>query len=195
MHAKFFSSQASSHPNCPSARTIQQASLNPTWIENIAFRQPNGGILFGLDLLNQATARLLYEIPDVTAVFGMLGIADDVFAVVTSTFSTTTIIATEGSFSLWKVDLKNGKSGNGGASDVSKIPDIPEAMFINSVAKAEFHHSSACAVTEHNDQLATVLIANSLLGVVWKVDINTGEYEKVIYLPAVNIDNKHMYVF
>ena len=133
--------QAPAHSNSPSARTIWQASLNPTWIENLAFRPSNGDLLFGLVTepslyqlegpLNQATAKLLYEFPDVASVFGMLEIADDVFAVVVGNFSTTTVTATEGSFSLWKVDFANGNLGVRGTPEISKITDLPEAVFLN----------------------------------------------------------------
>jgi hypothetical protein len=164
--------------------------LNPTWIENPAFRPSNGDLLFGLvtepslyqleNPLNQATAKLLYEFPEVTSVFGMLEIANDVFAVAVGNFSTTTVTATEKSFSLWKVDFKNGERGNIGTPDISKITDIPEAIFLNGVTKAEsrpYH--------KHQEQLDTVLIADSVLGAVWKVDTNTGHYEKVISLPEM----------
>ena len=43
-------------------------------------------------------------------------------------------------------------------------------MFHNGVAKAESHHCH-----KHEEQLATVLIADSVLGAVWKVNPNTGE--------------------
>lgn len=182
--------QAPAHSNGPSARTIWQASLNPTWIENLAFRPSNGDLLFGLvtepslyqleDPLNQATAKLLYEFPDVTSVFGMLEIADDVFAVVVGNFSTTTVTTTEGSFSLWKVDFANGNLGARGTPEISKITDLPEAMFLNGVTKTESsrHH-------KHEKQLDTVLIADSVLGTVWKVNPNTGDFEKAISLPEM----------
>ncbi|KUL86619.1 hypothetical protein ZTR_03042 [Talaromyces verruculosus] len=57
-----------------------------------------------------------------------------------------------------------------GSPDISKITGLPEAMFLNGVAKAESHHSH-----KHEEQLATVLIADSVLGAVWKVNPNTGE--------------------
>lgn len=190
--------QASAHSNSPSARTIWQASLNPTWVENLAFRPSNGDILFGLvtepslyqleDPLNQATAKLLYDFPEVTSAFGILEIADDVFAVVVGNFSTATVTATEGSFSLWKVDFKNGKNGNGRTPNISKITDIPEATFLNGVTKAESHRSPAQTADgdhKHEEQFATVLIADSVLGAVWKVDTNTGDYEKAISLPEM----------
>lgn len=182
--------QASARSDSPIARTIWQASSNPTWIENLAFRPSNGDILFGLvtepslyqleDPLNQATAKLLYEFPDVTSVLGMLEIADDVFAVVVGNFSTTTVTATEGSFSLWKVDFANGELRDRGMPEISKITDIPEAIFLNGVTKAESHRYHKL-----EEQLATVLIADSVLGAVWKVNINTGDYEKAISLPEM----------
>lgn len=182
--------QASARPNLPSARTIWQASSIPTWIENLAFRPSNGDILFGLvtepslyqleDPLNQATAKLLHEFPDVTSVLGMSEIADDVFAVVVGNFSTTTVTATKGSFSLWKVDFANKNFGDGESPEISKITDIPEAMFLNGLTRAESdrHH-------KHKEQLAAVLIADSVLGAVWKVNTNTGDHEKVISLPEM----------
>lgn len=101
--------QAPAYSNSPSARTVWQAPSSPACIENLAFPPSNGDLLFGLatkpslyqleDPLNQATAKLLYEFRDVTSVFGMLEIADDVFAVAVGDFSTT-VTATEGSFSL-----------------------------------------------------------------------------------------------
>jgi hypothetical protein len=90
--------QAPACSNSPSARTVWQAPSSPAWIENLAFPPSNRDLQFGLatkpslyqleDPLNQATAKLLYEFPDVTSVFGMLEIADDVFAVAVKNFST-----------------------------------------------------------------------------------------------------------
>ncbi|RAO69514.1 uncharacterized protein BHQ10_005526 [Talaromyces amestolkiae] len=182
--------QAPARSDSPSARTIWQASSTPTWIENLAFRPSNGDILFGLvtepslyqlkDPLNQATAKLLYEFPDVTSVLGMSEIADDIFAVVVGNFTTTTVTATEGSFSLWKVDFANGNCGDGERPEISKITNIPEAMFLNGLTKAESHRH-----LKHEGQLATVLIADSVLGAVWKVNTSTGDYEMGISLPEM----------
>ncbi|PCH02397.1 Hypothetical protein PENO1_038070 [Penicillium occitanis (nom. inval.)] len=53
-------------------------------------------------------------------------------------------------------------------------------MFLNGVAKAESSHHH-----KHEIQLATVLIAASGLGAVWKVDPNTGDYKKAISFPEM----------
>lgn len=189
------SSSAPSHSL--SAKTVWQASANYTWIENLAVRSSNGNILYSLitepsvwqleDPLGDANGKLLYEFPEATSCLGITEIGQDVFAVVVGNLSLTTITGTQGSYSLWKVDF-NDEQGKGNASPaVSKITDIPEAIFLNGITVDGFDVPYTRAEDFSGaEELATVLIADSALGTVWKVNTNNGDYTRTITVPEMS---------
>ena len=146
-----------------------------TNIENVALRS-NGQLL-----LNLATGPRLLQInpanpvpediitiqgPGAASLAGIAETAHDVFTVVAGNYSFGPqvpggITGIPGSFSIWSVDL------NGPQAAATLITAIPEANTLNGLA----------AVAGSSD---LVLVADSGLGVVWSVNLTSGEYKNVI---------------
>ena len=155
---------------------------NPTWVENVAVR-PNGVLLlnlltspemYTLDPETQA-ARLIYTFPNASSVAGIAEVSPDVFAVVVGNFSFATLSGVKGSFSIWKVDFNRNieEQSNNVEPTVAKVVDVSEALFLNGMEP----------LTGSNDE---VLVADSSLGAVWKVDVSSGKYKIVIQIPEMS---------
>lgn len=170
------------HPPAPSTgptRTIYQFP-NETWVENIAVRS-SGQLLVTLittpDIYQvdpfspSPSATLVHSFPDSISILGIAEIQPDVFAVVVGNWSTTTFSTTNGSYSVWKVDLRRFKTDSSGLATskptVSKITDISEASFLNGMTLLE-------------PSSPYLLISDSSLGVVWRLNYQTGKYKIVL---------------
>ncbi|EOD50385.1 Six-bladed beta-propeller TolB-like protein [Neofusicoccum parvum] len=139
-----------------------------TWVENLAVRQ-NGNLL--VDLVdrpeiyeinpssNESSPKLVHRFPGITSVFGISEVSTDVFTVVGGNFSLATFSVDAESFGVWQVDL------TGSEAAVSQIAAMPDAVFLN-------------GMTTLNSQ--SVLVSDSTSGVVYRVDIQTGEYTIVL---------------
>lgn len=106
------------------------------------------------------TPRILPRLSGVTSVLGIAETAPDVFAVAAGNY-TDNFMATAGSFSVWSIDM------NTPEPTVNPITAIPEAKAMNGLTVLHRFSSS-------------VLIADSILGAIWKVDIATGKYSIAI---------------
>jgi hypothetical protein len=167
-------------PNSP-IQTVHEFA-NETWVENIAVR-PSGELLVTIitspdlyqidpqDPFFPAPARLVHSFPYAVGTLGIAEIQADVFAVITGNFSSKTLSATSGSFSLWKVDLRSFKCDAfgqvGSAPAVTKIADIHEASLLTGLT----------IVAPSSPYL---LASDSVLGVVWQINHYTGQYEIVL---------------
>jgi hypothetical protein len=160
----------------PSSSTTSISTLqtiyefpNPTWVENLAVRS-NGKILVTLLTAPEVwqidpvshTAELVYHFPDATGVSGIAEVEKDVFAVAVGNWSDITFTATFGSYSIWSIDVN-------AEPQVYKITDMPEAQFLN-------------GMTVLPTQPYTVLVGDSDLGVIWRVNTRNRVY-------GVAIDN------
>ncbi len=81
----------------------------------------------------------------------------------------TDMVPTSGSFSVWSVNM------NTAEPTVKLITAIPDAEGLN-------------GATALNGFTGTVLIADSILGGIWKVDVNTGDYSMIIQNEALAPD-------
>jgi len=166
-------------------------------IENIAVRSCNGQLL-----LNTVTGAILAQLDPIAAspqpeiivnltnALGngqpgsLTGIAElytevrDVYAVAAGNFQFGPQVpggveGVAGSFSVWTIDL------NGPEAKATLVTTIPEAGALNGVT----------AIPGGNKDL--VLIADSILGAVWAVNVKTGEYKTVIqsdlWLPSPEV--------
>lgn len=156
------------------SRSVYQFS-NPNWIENIAVRS-NGNLL-----LTMLTTPELYQLrgaPGPSAqvelvhsfegLAGLLGIAEttaDTFVVAGGNFSSIGV-GVPGTFSVWEVKLC------GRRPEVSKVVDIPEAVLLNGVVTNPWMKDE-------------VLIADSALGKVFKVDVKEKRYQVAAELPEM----------
>ncbi|KAJ6780702.1 hypothetical protein PWT90_09072 [Aphanocladium album] len=152
---------------------------NGTWVENIASRA-NGNLLvtlldrpdlYEIDPRSPNATRLIHHFSGFTSLFGISETTQDVFAVAAGNFTSSGGPVT-GSFAIWKVVL-----GRQGEAQVVKVTDIPEAMFLN-------------GMTSLPAPSPAVLVSDSTRGVVYRVDIATGQYSVALrddtFLPPHN---------
>lgn len=152
-----------------------------TWIESLAIR-PNGKILanmlwapeiYQVDPSSEDTTPvLIHTFPSATSLTGIVELQNDVFYVVTGIFSRDTLESTKGSFSVWKVDFCHPDRED--EPEVTKVTDIPDAAFLNGMT-----------VLDHNAGL--LLISDSMAGVVWRLNVETGEATIVLDDPLMKI--------
>ncbi|KAJ6445309.1 quinoprotein amine dehydrogenase beta chain-like protein [Purpureocillium lavendulum] len=158
-------------PFCPKpveTRVVYQFP-NSTWAENLAVRT-NGNIL--VNILSEPaiyevnpykkppTATLVHRFDEYSSLFGIAEVAADVFAVAMGNFSLMAP-AKPGSWAVWKVDM------NGAEAEVSKVAGIVEAELLNGMTVLDKHSQ-------------TVLVGDSALGAVFRVDTRTGKYQLTI---------------
>lgn len=110
---------------------------------------------------------LLYSFPGCNGSFGIVEAAMDVFIVAVGNYSG--FLGISGSFGVWSVDLKNydDSTGSQGEPIITYITDIPEARALNGVTKIEGSSD-------------LVLIADSALGGIWRLNITSGNYSMAI---------------
>jgi hypothetical protein len=170
-------------------KTIFQFETLGYWIENVAVRQ-NGDLL----LTVLAPSALLYRVSkpweptpyvellyNFTSVDGILGIAEtqpDTFVLVGANFSSVAV-PIPGTSSAWEVKFNSDQQSQSGttsstaAVSVRKIADITDATFPNGLAAVPSCSEDA------------VLIADSTLGLVYRLDTRTGQYEVAVQVPEM----------
>lgn len=167
-------------PSVANVSTIYQFPY-PTFVENLAVRS-NGHILATIIGAAQVwdvnpitcTASLAYEFPDTNAVVGISEVGHDIFAVATGNFSLSTVSSEPGSWSVWTLDLSSCGSTKGYWPDAeaprcnttvsqTHVFSLPEATFLN-------------GLTTLSDYPPTILVGDSSLGLIYILDMSTGEY-------------------
>ncbi len=142
-------------------------------IENLAVRSnghllltfDSGPLLYDLDpTSSDPSPRLLHQFADATSTLGIAETASDIFAVVVGNYSVATIVSVPGSFSVWSIDL------NVPEPTVRLITSIPAAVALNGMTTVKSIPN-------------TVLIADSRLGAVWRLNVITGYYSIAIQNP------------
>jgi hypothetical protein len=151
------------------ATQIYQFPASPfTSIENIHIRS-NGDLL--LNVVTSAETyvldpkqenphlKFLHSYPGANSTLGIVETAPDIFAVAVGNYSIDTYIGIKGSFAIWKIDLSSGLPGT-----ATKVTSIPEAESFN----------GATIITGRENE---ILVADSQLGGLWAVNIDTGHYK------------------
>lgn len=141
-------------------------------LENIAVRR-NGQILitvvaapeiYQVDPSKKREPILLYTFP-ATLVTGIAELQPDVFYVVTGNLSTgAPFPSIPDSYTVWKVDLQPFSISLGKSVEVTKIVTFPKAGLLNGIA-----------VLNHRKGL--LLIADSFLGLIWRLNVYTKNIE------------------
>ena len=152
---------------CITTETIFQFP-EPVIIKNLAVRS-NGEILLSLQFtaslyaLNPLTRlpRLIYTFPNATSLHGISEVSPDVFVLVIGEYSVGLGGAAPNTQSVWKVAFKETEI------DVWEVTDLPEGLLLNGVETLPGYQNA-------------VLIADSRAGRVYKVDVDTGDYEIAI---------------
>lgn len=141
-----------------------------TWVENIGVR-PNGLLLpvtITSPLLNQlnpitGSLSLVYDFSAAgNAIQSITKIKKDIFIVDVTTCNLSALACT-GLFSSWEVDFRLPGTESGRAK-VRKLAEFPDAGFLNGMAAL-------------NPRMGVLLIADSLLGGIWRLDTSTGATE------------------
>ncbi|MCJ1379309.1 hypothetical protein MMC17_002410 [Xylographa soralifera] len=145
-------------------------------LENLAARSnghllltaSNGPNVYEYNPKSKEEPKIVCSFTGVSSTLGIVETAPDVFAVVAGNWSNVTLHATPGTFSLMSIDFNN-KTKNDQPS-VKNITHVPTAMAWN-------------GATNLQSSPNIVLIADSVLGAVWKVDVITGNYSVAIQHP------------
>ena len=150
-------------------RVVYQYPDQPyTDLENLAVRS-NGQILLSTitspttQLLDPSAASpqpvVLHTYPGATSTLGIAQPQTDLFAIAVGNY--TGFIGVKGSFAIWTLDLRKGLPGI-----ATKVASITEAESLNGIS----------IVTGNQDR---ILVADSTLGALFRVDISTGQYVEI----------------
>ena len=156
-----------------------------TWVENLAVRS-NGQILatiatapelYQVDPTSTNPPILVHTFPNATGLWGIVETTPDIFYVLAGQGSPFAP-ADPGTFSVWLVNLHT--SGfhffphhDVVPSVISKVADIPHGILCNGMAVLSYDPD-------------VLLIADSLAGVVWKLDVDSGHVTTAIQNPDMN---------
>lgn len=102
--------------------------------------------------------QLIYRFPRATSMTGVVETASDVFVVVAGNWSVTSFEGIPGSFEVWSIDF------NTRQPTVKSITTMPATAGLNGITNC------------HNSE-TTVLIADSDVGAIWRLDTVTGQHE------------------
>ncbi|KAM0521865.1 hypothetical protein ACHAPE_002428 [Trichoderma viride] len=170
-------------PSLDSASTLYEFPKD-SYIENIAVRS-NGQILmtdlskselflFDPSVAGPNTPILLHDFDESLALAGIAEYQPDVFAVISGNYSFTNTVQVVGTWKVWSVDLRgvkitteHGQAKFSSQPVVKKIADVKPAHFLNGLT-----------VLSERDQ--TLLISDVNGGLIWSLDIKTGNYEVAI---------------
>ena len=114
---------------------------------------------------------VLHTFPNALGLLGITETEPDIFVVISGNFSLTTVSSTPGSYTAWRVSFAEDPHGKT-MSKVSRIADLTRASFIN-------------GITSLGSKQNAILMADSTLGVVFRLNLWTGEYEVVIDDPVM----------
>ena len=170
-------------PSCMVRQLYQFHDSDATRLENLAVR-PNGKlvldvvtkpIIYELDpSVSCPKPKMLHTFAGVTSVLGIDEIAPDVFAVVVGNF-TNPEVHQPGSFSLYSVNLTSSKG-----PIVTLITALPDSNALNGLATLP-------------GTPPMVMIADSQLGALWRVNTATGDHTKIYDSPLLaNTTSKNL---
>ncbi len=144
-------------------------------VENLAVRQ-NGKVLttiidhpelYQIDPFHGETAELISNsFGPVSGLFGIIETYRDIFYVAAGNFSTTTFASIPGTYSVWKVDLTSHQI----PAPTSKIADFPGML------------NGMALLSKEKD---LILIADSVAGIVWRLNVCSGEALPIIKIPEM----------
>ena len=135
-----------------------------TWLENLAIR-PNGDILatqtlpvaqlWSVDPKKSREPVIVAKFPEVESLSGITELGNDKYYIAGGNLEFAELLGKKGSFKIWEIDF----SAGGEAPKKRLVAELSEALFINGM----------CTL---NDKL--ILLADSNLGGVWSLDVETG---------------------
>lgn len=173
--------QPISKENLPLPVSVVHEFQLGTWIENLAVRATGqilatsltSSDLFQVDPTSIHPTTVVCTFP-ANASTGIVEFDDDIFYVIAGNFTLATLT---GSWAVYEVDLRHYSAKHGTAAKVSKITDFPGAVLLNGIA--------ALSRKKH-----WLLIGDSGAGVVYRLNVRTGETVKVIEDPLTKSPNR-----
>ena len=146
----------------------------PTWIENIAVRS-NGGLLVTLltspELyhISPSTkeAVLVHKFDGFLGLTGIIEVKEDVFYIGAGNFSLETFASEQGSYKIYEVDMAGFSTGSN--ANIKEVAHLTGAGLPNGFELL-------------SREAGAILIADSEVGAVWKVNVKNGNVEKAIEL-------------
>lgn len=154
-------------------RTIYQGPPG-VWFENLRVRQ-NGSILTTrldkplLQVVDPHSGQPPQTVHEFSEYLGLIGITEtepDLFAVAAGNFTLDTVVSTPGTYAIWTVDYRAQSCDEHGAPLISKLADVPTAAFLNGLTYIPSAHA--------------ILIADSELGLIFNMDLHTGQYDVAV---------------
>lgn len=136
-----------------------------TYVNSIAVRERDGDMMvsvattpeiFLISTDNEFEPIKVATIPRVEAAISITETSVDEFYIVAGNLSVTAKVATPGSFSVWKLDIKNGPH----SVQPTKVADIKDGALLNRITSLDSE---------------TLLVSDSTLGVVWSINTMSGE--------------------
>lgn len=157
--------QATHGSNLTAIRDIVQF-VNGTWVENIAVRScgriivtlTNVPEVWEIDPTTQS-AELIYQFPNATGALGIAEVEPDVFAGIAGTAVGAAYTGVPGTFSVWSMDFSEE------SPTVKRVAAIKEAGWLN-----------GATVVPGQNGTCSVLLADCLYGLIWKLDMTTSKY-------------------
>ncbi|KAL8825594.1 MAG: hypothetical protein Q9170_007738 [Blastenia crenularia] len=146
-----------------------------TWVENLALRSSDSILatlvttpdLYQVSSLSLYPPILVHTFPGYSSLLGITEVAPDTFYVIAGNFSLATFTPVPGSSSVFEVNLNTFSRIKNTPATVRKIADFPDALFLN-------------GATTLSRKTGDILLADSALGAVWKLNVRTAAITKVI---------------
>ena len=159
-------------------QTVYEFPVNNT-LENIAVRR-NGQLLvtltkpaprlYQIDPFRSHDPVLIYQFPDVSSALGITETTPDIFYVAIGTINPD--FTGLGTYSVWKVDLTAFSPSQPSKAVVTKTADFPDALLLNGMITL-------------NASAGLLLISDSGLGLVWRLNVHTGQIIRAIQDPLM----------
>jgi hypothetical protein len=194
----------SSALSLPAPRLISERKLptsaivhqfpNPTWVENIAVRSngqllvttigipgSTGPNLYLIDPLSSlqnpsspSTATLVHSFAPFHGVLGITEVEPDHFYVVTGNLSLSPFAFGTGTYAVQSVDLSSYSASTNTGAVIKELTAIPQAGVLN-------------GATTLDESKGLIIIADSEVGAIWQVDVNTGAYSILLQEPEMAV--------
>lgn len=164
--------QVSIHDPLLPSQVIHQFPV-PTWIENLAVRS-NGQLLvtittspdlFVVDPSDPSKTVLVHHFSEVTGLAGIVEVEDDIFYVAGGNCDLQTLTPEPGSFLLWQVDMTSFETAS--KAGITKVLNLADMGLPNGIELL-------------SKKTRTILIADSVKGAVFKVDLENARHEIAI---------------
>jgi hypothetical protein len=169
------------------ARTIYEFPNN-TWVENLAVRADgkiivtliNKPDIYLIDPAHPENPLLLATIPGTAGAGGIAEVEPNLFAIAAGNWSVETFQPAPASYSIWTLDFNAGPFQTI-LPKVKKVTDVPTAIFLNGITTLPQPRP-----TDQGSHSPSILVSDSVLGVVWKVNLESGDYSIAISSPLMS---------